>query len=202
VTVPARARMTADEFIPWAMAQPEGFRYELVAGQVIAMSPERASHNEGKLEVVVALRRAIRETGLPCRAYTDGMAVRVDADTVYEPDALVRCGERLGPDVALVVDPVILVEVISPSTHKVDTTQKLGDYFRVPSVRHYVIVNEPADGRASRAGRGRNDPDADRDGRHAGYAAAGTDAGGRGAVRGRSVTRNAAIDLFAGNEVT
>ncbi len=141
MTRPARARMTADEFIPWAMAQPEGCRYELVAGQVVAMAPERAGHNEGKGNVYVALRQAIRDAGLPCRAYTDGMAVRVDADTVYEPDALVRCGERLGPNVVEVVDPVILVEVISPSTHKVDTTQKLGDYFRVPSVRHYLIVN-------------------------------------------------------------
>lgn len=141
MTAPTRARMTADEFIPWAMAQPEGCRYELVAGRVVAMSPERIGHNEGKLEAVVALRQAIRAAGLPCRAYTDGMAVWVDADTVYEPDALVRCGERLGPDIVEVVDPVILVEVIAPSTHKVDTTQKLGDYFRVPSVRHYLIVN-------------------------------------------------------------
>ena len=123
------------------MAQPEGCRYELVAGQVVAMAPERASHNEGKLEGVVALRQAIRAAGLPCRADTDGMAVRIDADTVYEPDALVRCGERLGPNVVEVVDPVILVEVISPSTHEIDTTRKLGDYFRVPSVRHYLIVN-------------------------------------------------------------
>ena len=141
VTIPARARMTADEFVPWAMAQPEGCRYELVAGQVVAMAPERAGHNEGKGNVYIALRQAIRAAGLPCRAYTDGMAVRIDADTIYEPDALVRCGERLGPNVVEVVDPVILVEVISPSTHKVDTTQKLGDYFRIPSVRHYLIVN-------------------------------------------------------------
>ena len=44
-------------------------------------------------------------------------------------------------DVVEVSDPVIVVEVISPSTHKVDTTQKLADYFRIPSVRHYLIVN-------------------------------------------------------------
>ena len=61
--------MTADEFIPWAMAQPEGCRYELVAGEVVAMAPERASHNEGKLEVVVALR-----AGDPrCRAALPGL---------------------------------------------------------------------------------------------------------------------------------
>jgi Uma2 family endonuclease len=142
VSNPARLpRMSADEFIPWAMAQPEGCRYELVAGEIVAMSPERARHNEGKIEAVVALRDAIRKAGLPCHAYTDGMAVRIDANTVYEPDALVRCGKRLDPDTVQVIDPVIIVEVISPSTHKIDTTQKLADYFRVASVRHYIIVN-------------------------------------------------------------
>jgi Uma2 family endonuclease len=138
---PARKRMTSEVFIAWAMAQPEGCRYELVAGEVVAMSPERVAHNEAKGNVYLALRRAIEERGLPCQAYTDGMAVRIDDDTVYEPDALVRCGERLGPDMVQVVDPLILVEVISPGTRKVDTTQKLGDYFRLPSVRHYLIVN-------------------------------------------------------------
>ena len=137
MSAPARfPRMSADEFVAWAMAQPEGCRYELVAGEIVAMAPERVGHNEGKLEAVVGLRDAIRKAGLPCRAYGDGMAVRVDSHTVYEPDALVHCGERLGPDIVEITDPVIVVEVISPSTHKVDTTQKLGDYFRMPSVQH------------------------------------------------------------------
>jgi Uma2 family endonuclease len=133
--------MTADEFISWAMTQPEEHRYELVAGKVVAMSPERAGHNEGKLAAVVALREAIRNAGLPCRAYAGGMAVRVDASTVYEPDALVRCGKHLDPEAVEVTDPVIVVEVISPSTHKVNTTQKLADHFRLSSVQYYLIVN-------------------------------------------------------------
>ncbi len=41
--------MTADEFIDWAMAQPEGQRYELVAGEVVAMAPERSAHALTKL---------------------------------------------------------------------------------------------------------------------------------------------------------
>lgn len=136
-----RRRMTADEFIAWAMRQPEGKRYELVDGEIVAMSPERASHNEGKGNVYLALRQAVLARGLPCWTYTDGMSVRIDDDTVYEPDALIRCGERLGPDAVEVADPVVLVEVISPSTHKVDTGQKLADYFRLPSLHHYLIVN-------------------------------------------------------------
>lgn len=141
VTAAPGTRMTADEFLAWARDRPEGEGYELVGGEVIAMAPERAGHNEGKLEVAVALREAIRRQGLPCWIYLDRMAVRVDGDTVYEPDVLVRCGERLDPDAVEVVDPVILVEVISPGTHKVDTHLKLADYFRIPSLRHYLIVN-------------------------------------------------------------
>jgi hypothetical protein len=41
---PARNRMTSDEFIAWAMEQPETSHYELVAGEVVAMSPERSAH--------------------------------------------------------------------------------------------------------------------------------------------------------------
>jgi Uma2 family endonuclease len=104
-------RMTADEFIAWAMEQPEGERYELLAGEVVAMSPERTGHGRAKGNAYVALREAIRARGLPCEAFVDSVSVRVDDDTVYEPDVLVHCGERLGPDVVEVSDPVILVEV-------------------------------------------------------------------------------------------
>lgn len=123
------------------MTRPEGERYELVADEIVAMSPERAGQNEGKGNAYLALRHAIRERALPCPAFTDGMAVRVESSTVYEPDVSVRCGHRLDPDAIEVTEPIILVEVISPGTHKVDTHQKLSDYFRLPTLRHYLIVN-------------------------------------------------------------
>ena len=51
MTAPARRRMTADEFLDWAMAQPDGERYELVAGEIVAMAPERASRARAKVAV-------------------------------------------------------------------------------------------------------------------------------------------------------
>ncbi len=132
--------MTADAFIVWAMEQPEGRRYELVAGEVVALAPERAAHGRMKGLIFERLAQAIRVAGLPCEAFPDGMAVRVDADTLYEPDALVRCGARLDDNATEVTDPLILVEVVSPSSHKRDTGSKLEDYFRLPSLRHYLIV--------------------------------------------------------------
>lgn len=136
----ARGKMTADEFIAWAMEQPEGERYELADGWVVSMAPERARHARVKGRVFRRLAEAVEAAGLPCEVFPDGMAVTVDADTIYEPDALVRCGEPLDGDAVRVVDPVIVVEVLSPSTRGVDLGDKLAGYFRIPSLQHYLII--------------------------------------------------------------
>jgi Uma2 family endonuclease len=138
--IPHPLRMSADDFLAWAIEQPRRPRYELVAGELVMMAPERAAHARVKAAVWRALDNALRAVGLPCEAFPDGMAVRIDDDTVYEPDALVRCGEPLADDEIKVTDPVVVVEVLSPSSRGRDTGAKLEDYFRLPSVRHYLIV--------------------------------------------------------------
>lgn len=132
-------KMDADAFVAWAMDQPG--RYELAAGEVVAMSPERVRHVRAKNLCVRALERGIEAAGLNCEAFPDGMAVRVDDATVYEPDALVRCGPPLDGDEVQVTDPVVVVEVLSPSTRAIDSGAKLADYFRLPGVAHYLVVN-------------------------------------------------------------
>jgi Uma2 family endonuclease len=76
---------------------------------------------------------------LPCEVYTDGMTVEV-GESDYEPDAVVHCGGKLPDDAVAVPDPVIIVEVLSPSTSATDRAWKLQEYFRLPSLRHYLIV--------------------------------------------------------------
>jgi Uma2 family endonuclease len=132
--------MTADEFIAWAMDRPETEHYELVAGEVIAMAPERLDHVRAKQRMFRLLADAIAAGPLPCEAFVDGVAVQVDEATVYEPDALVRCGPPLPGTTVKLLDPMIVVEVLSPSTRAVDTGLKFTDYFRIPSVRHYLVV--------------------------------------------------------------
>ncbi len=133
-------RMTVNEFLVWAMAQPEGRRFELVNGEVVAMAPERVVHAETKAAAWLALRGAIRAAQVTCQALPDGMTVRIDEATVFEPDALVRCGPRLPDDAVEVPDPLIVVEVVSPSSAGTDRGAKLEGYFRLASVRHYLIV--------------------------------------------------------------
>lgn len=139
MSAPVQRPLDADEFLAWAQTQPG--RHELVQGQVTAMGAEQAQHALVKGEVFAHLRDAVRARRLPCQVFIDGMAVRVSRDTVYEPDAFVRCGDPVDPKALAVSDPVIVVEVVSPSTSRRDSGAKLADYFAMPSVRHYLIVD-------------------------------------------------------------
>ena len=139
MTALPKTRMTVEEYLAWVEDQPG--RYELLDGAVVAMLPEGAGHAEKKAAVHAALLAGIRARQLPCWALPDGMTVRIDDITAYEPDALVYCGAKLLPSAVEVPSPVIVVEVLSPSTRQIDLSAKLADYFRLPSVAHYLIVD-------------------------------------------------------------
>ena len=129
--------MSRADYRRWAEAQPSG-RFERVGGLVEAMAPERLSHAKCKARVWLALHRAVEVAGLPCEVFPDGVTVEVD-DNDFEPDAILRCGDPFPCDGVAVPDPLAVVEVLSPNTRHVDTTRKMVAYFRIPSVRHYLI---------------------------------------------------------------
>jgi Uma2 family endonuclease len=135
----AHRRMTVDEFLVWAEGQ-EG-RWELYNGVPYAMSPERTRHIKVKYAVQTALLQAIRRAGAPCHMLADGAGIRISRHVMHIPDALVYCGEELPDDAIEVPNPVILVEVASPSTRRIDASLKLTGYFSLPSVHHYLIVD-------------------------------------------------------------
>jgi Uma2 family endonuclease len=87
------------------------------------------------------LAASIRQRRLPCHVLPDGMTVRVDEATAYEPDALVYCGEKVDAAALEIPNPVVIVEVLSPSTRRIDVSTKLSGYFRLPSVSHYLIID-------------------------------------------------------------
>ena len=136
--VPDR-KMDVDEYLAWAEGRPG--RYELYAGTVYAMAPERARHAEVKLATQIALQGAIRRAGIPCHVLPDGMTIRIDRNTAHEPDALVYCGPKLPRDAIEVPNAMIVVEVLSPSARHIDAAVKLASYFRLPSVLHYLMID-------------------------------------------------------------
>lgn len=130
--------MSREDYRFWAEGHPG--RFERINGQVVAMAPERVGHARIKGEVFVALRAAVAAAAVPCEVLVDGPTIEV-GESDYEPDVIVRCGSEVVSDDSLTVpDATIIVEVLSPTTRRIDVSQKLVDYFRVPSVRHYLIL--------------------------------------------------------------
>lgn len=139
--------MTVDDYLAWGAAEGDGRRTELINGQTVAMSPEAADHNRIKLRICMALVRSVEVARLPsCEVFTDGMTVPIDAYTAYEPDALVYCGPKIPSAQLTVPAPIVVVEVISPTSRHSDTSAKLIGYFKIASVRHYLVIDP--DGRS------------------------------------------------------
>jgi Uma2 family endonuclease len=139
-----RSAMTVQDYLDWASTQRDLPRTELINGQIVAMTPERIEHVEIKDAVRLALKTAIARAAVPCHAVGDGMTVRIDNHTAYGPDGLVYCGERSKRGSLTVPNPVIIVEVLSPTTSHTDTSAKLIGYFKLPSVHHYLIIDPDA----------------------------------------------------------
>jgi Uma2 family endonuclease len=139
VTTSHKPRMTVPEFLAWSERQPDD-RYELVDGEIVAMTRDTVRHNQSKFAASRAMDDAIRSAGLPCLVLIDGVGVVVSNDTLRIPDVLVDCGPEPDPNAMVVEAPLIVVEVSSPSSERDDFNIKLIDYFKIPSIRHYLIV--------------------------------------------------------------
>lgn len=139
VILPTR-RLTVDKFLAWAVRQTEG-KYELIDGVVIMQQAQRWGHSKVKAEVYLVLRDAVAAAGVPYYVAPDGPTVRISKHEAFVPDALVAPLPEPAWESLEVADPVIVVEVLSPSTARTDATTKLKGYFQVPSVRHYLIVD-------------------------------------------------------------
>jgi Uma2 family endonuclease len=134
-----KQRMKVPEFLAWANEQLDS-HYELVDGEVVAMTRDSVRHNRTKGAAYVALREAVRAAGLPCEVFVDGVGITVNESTLRIPDVSVQCGAAPDPSAMTLDSPLIVVEVVSPSSEHDDTDTKLLDYFSVASIHHYLIV--------------------------------------------------------------
>jgi Uma2 family endonuclease len=135
-----KVRMTVAEFLEWSERQPDD-RYELVDGEIVAMTRDSIGHNRTKAFAWRSLEDALRAARLPCIALIDGVGVSISDKTLRIPDVLVHCGPEFRPDELIADNPVVVLEVLSPSSERDDTGAKLFDYFSVASIHHYLIVS-------------------------------------------------------------
>ena len=131
-------RYTLDEYL--AM-EPEGeVRHEYINGEIFAMVVSSLPHNIIVMNLGTAIRPHLR--GTACRVVANDRKVLIaPAQRVYYPDLLVSCGKaEHSIDVYTETQPVLIVEVLSKSTARIDRQQKRLDYQMLDSLQDYVLV--------------------------------------------------------------
>ena len=134
-------RMTRDAFLTWAEVQRE--RYEFDGFAPVAMTGGTRNHNRITRDIHRALDARLRGSG--CESLGPDAGVATIGDVVRYPDALVTCTKGAGTD-RLIPGPVVVFEVLSPSSGRTDRIEKLLEYRAVPSIRRYVILEHASIG--------------------------------------------------------
>ncbi len=133
--------MTYAQYLELERTSPE--KHEYLRGEVWAMAGGTPSHARIATNVLVALANALK--GKPCDAFGSDLRVRVvETDRSTYPDATVVCGKRqvASDDVNAVVNPVVIVEVLSEATEASDRGEKFAHLQRLPTLQEYVLVSQ------------------------------------------------------------
>lgn len=137
---PAPSLLTAAEYL--AIERSSSTKHELFQGQLVAMAGASLEHNVIVGNIVAALHAALRD--LPCVALPSDMKVLVRASGhYYYPDASVVCGtaEFADNERDAIVNPTVVVEVLSDSTERRDRGDKFHDYRSIPSCTDYLMCS-------------------------------------------------------------
>ncbi len=133
--------LSAADYLARERTSPD--KHEYLDGDVMAMAGARAAHNLICANVIGELREALR--GGPCRVYSSDMKLHVPASSAFVyPDVMVVCGHPQYLDEAqdVVLNPTVVVEVLSDSTEAYDRGRKFEIYQRVSSLRDYLLVSQ------------------------------------------------------------
>jgi Uma2 family endonuclease len=141
MTVETQPRYTFEDYL--AAERAAELRHEYVDGQVFDMVGATESHN-----IIVANLTTLLVTqmkGRPCRVYANDMKVRIDVeDACKYPDITALCGEREFFDERrdVLLNPSLIIEVLSDSTEAYDRGEKFALYRRLPSLREYISASQ------------------------------------------------------------
>ncbi len=133
--------MTRDQFFDWAEAQ--GARHEFDGFEPVAMTGGNLHHNRIAFNIHRTLHSRLKGSG--CEPLGLDAGVATIGDNVRYPDAVVTCSPTQGGS-RLVPNPVVVFEVISPTSGHVDRIVKVREYATVDSIRRYVIVESASVG--------------------------------------------------------
>lgn len=131
--------LTPEEYL--AYERTTETRNEYIDGILVAMGGASEEHILITVNITSAIHGQIR--GRPCRVYSQDMRVRISEGNLYAyPDVVVVCGEREFADQQfdVLLNPTVVVEVLSPTTEAYDRGLKFARYRRRASLKEYVLV--------------------------------------------------------------
>jgi len=136
-SIPAARRLSQEAY--FALEQAEDQRYEYHAGEVYAMAGGSESHALIASNMLTGLSNALRPK--PCRVYGADMKLHISRHELFcYPDVQVLCEGGMRNE-QYVENPVLLVEVLSPSTESYDRGLKFERYRDIDALRYYVLVD-------------------------------------------------------------
>jgi Uma2 family endonuclease len=126
-----------------AIERDTELKHEFYLGEIFAMGGATEPHNQITFNLATELGALLKNR--ECRAYVNDMRVKVSASGLYTyPDAVVTCEQPRFEDDELdtLLNPQMIIEVLSDSTEKYDRGKKFAHYRRVESLREYVLVSQ------------------------------------------------------------
>ena len=130
-------KLSLQAFLEWESEQPE--RYEFHRGEVFAMVGGRRANGRVTSNLVRLLGNHV--LGSSCQVFVEAMKVQVGDDTILYPDVFVTCAAADLRTAQIFTEPIVVIEVLSPSTHAYDRGLKFTLYRRLPSLREYLLVD-------------------------------------------------------------
>ncbi|MBS1810280.1 MAG: Uma2 family endonuclease [Acidobacteria bacterium] len=133
-------KLTVEEYI--ALDKNSEERYEYFDGEVFAMAGGSPNHSRLSVNVCSILREKLH--GKTCEVFNADMRINVPAAFPYRyPDASVACGESVFDEIEgqyRLVNPILIIEVLSPSTENYDQGKKFTEYQSIESFREYLLI--------------------------------------------------------------
>ena len=132
--------MTVAEYLEFERTSEE--KHEFYDGEVFSMTGASLKHNALVANVIRELGNAFRKR--PCSAYASDLRVRTPSELLTYPDVSALCGEPELSDDGLdtLLNPQLLVEVLSPSTESYDRGKKFLHYRSIPTLKDYVLISQ------------------------------------------------------------
>jgi Uma2 family endonuclease len=130
-------KLSLPEYLAWENEQAE--RNEFFRGEVFAMVGGRRGHGRVVANLMRHLGNHLDDT--PCQAFSENMKVQVGEEAVLYPDVFVTCDQRFSASESLFTAPVLIIEVLSPSTQRYDRSEKFAIYRKLGSLREYALTD-------------------------------------------------------------